>query len=354
MNESEAYVILHIKPGSSQNEIREAYANLSKQYHPEEHPDEFRQIHEAYMTLRGRNRGQRNSVIKTNSTVQKNEEADVTQEEVGAQAYDFEEVIEESDREDDVTQEEIGAQAYDFEEVIEESDREDEQRLIYLIQKALVEMEMLLQPQYCNKLKLFQQFFTKPEYQNAVQQPVFMEYFADLLAESNLKPAIYDCIIEFYRFRGLNPQEMYEGAAKLYYVLDEKRGMHPKQTGGWKAAVLAGIVAGIRAGTRSTTEGTAAGDFFSLLAIAVIIIALLVFIYRQLYKNHSGLFAQAMVSLILTVSQFIILMGDFYAPLMGSSNGTILSVFLFLAGGIWLIGVGIAAVIKQLKRLARK
>ena len=59
MYESEAYEILHIKRGSSQEEIEEAYAALSKKYHPEEHPDEFQQIHEAYMTLRRRSRGQR-------------------------------------------------------------------------------------------------------------------------------------------------------------------------------------------------------------------------------------------------------------------------------------------------------
>ncbi len=351
MNETEAYAVLHVAPGSSQEEIKEAYATLSKTYHPEEYPDEFQQIHEAYSVLRRRNRGQgsRKTEHEENGdlsvynethmeqTESRNVSVEEDQEDVSGEQYD---------------QEDVSGEQYDFEDVIEESDREDEQRLIYLIQKALVEMEMLLQPQYCNKLKLFQQFFQKPEYQNAVKQPVFMGYFADLLADSNLKPAIYDCIIEAYRFRGLNPKEMYEDAAKLYYVLDEKRGMHPKKGGAWKATVLAGIVAGIRAGTRSTTEGTTAGDFFSLLAIAVIIIALLVFGYRQLYKNHSSLFAQAIVSLVLTISQFIILMGDFYAPLMGTGNGTMLSVFLFLAGGVWLIGVGIAAIIKKIKRLS--
>lgn len=343
MNETEAYAVLHVTPGSSQEEIKEAYATLSKTYHPEEYPEEFQQIHEAYSVLRRRNRrqGSRKTEHEENGDLPVHNEMHTEQTE-------SRDVSAEEDQED------VSGEQYDFEDVIEESDREDEQRLIYLIQKALVEMEMLLQPQYCNKLKLFQQFFQKPEYQNAVKQPVFMGYFADLLADNNLKPAIYDCIIEAYRFRGLNPKEMYEDAAKLYYVLDEKRGMHPKKGGAWKATVLAGIVAGIRAGTRSTTEGTTAGDFFSLLAIAVIIIALLVFGYRQLYKNHSSLFAQAIVSLVLTISQFIILMGDFYAPLMGTGNGTMLSVFLFLAGGVWLIGVGIAAIIKKIKGLSGK
>ena len=54
--------------------------------------------------------------------------------------------------------------------------------------------------------------------------------FAELLENSRLKPVIYDHIIDYYRFRGLNPEDMYEGAAKLYRVLDEKRGMKKKKT----------------------------------------------------------------------------------------------------------------------------
>ena len=85
--------------------------------------------------------------------------------------------------------------------MIEENERKDEQRLILLIQKALVEVEMLLKPPYCDKFKMFQQFFQKPEYQTALKQPAFMAYFADMLADSHLKPMIYDHIIEYYRFR---------------------------------------------------------------------------------------------------------------------------------------------------------
>ena len=52
--------------------------------------------------------------------------------------------------------------------------------------------------------------------------------------------------------------------------------------------------------------------------------------------------------MLLTVSQFIVLMGDFYAPLMGTDAGTGLAVILFLLGAVWIIGVGIAAVVKKL------
>lgn len=401
MYESEAYEILHIKRGSSQEEIKEAYAALSKKYHPEEHPDEFQQIHEAYMTLRRRSRGQRSerrnpeqesktmeaedasvgeaaekvtpksnhqgtfSEEELEGTEQNTNTSEKSTDSTEAEAQgEYQEVTEDYaeknaenqtvwESQSESAQQEPASQ-YDFDEVIEETERKDAQRLILLIQKALVEMEMLLKPPYCHKLKLFQQFFRKPEYRTALKQPVFMARFADMLLDSHLKPMIYDYIIEFYRFRGLDPADMYEEAAKLYYVLDDKRGMKKKKVGFWQGVLPVAVIAGIRAGTRSAKPGTGAGNLFGFLFVAVIVIALIVILYRQLYKNHSSLFAQAMVALLLTVSQFVILMGDFYAPLMGSDGGTVLAVFLFLMGIIWLIGVGIAAIIKKMSSFRRK
>lgn len=406
MYESEAYEILHIKRGSSQEEIKEAYAALSKKYHPEEHPDEFQQIHEAYMTLRRRSRGQRSerrnpeqepktmeaedasvgeaaekvtpksnhqgtfSEEELEGTEQNTNTSEKSTDSTEAEAQgEYQEVTEDYGIEDyaeknaenqtvwesqSESAQQDPAPQYDFDEVIEENERKDAQRLILLIQKALVEMEMLLKPPYCHKLKLFQQFFRKPEYRTALKQPVFMARFADMLSDSHLKPMIYDYIIEFYRFRGLDPADMYEEAAKLYYVLDDKRGMKKKKVGFWQGVLPVAVIAGIRAGTRSAKPGTGAGNLFGFLFVAVIVIALIVILYRQLYKNHSSLFAQAMVALLLTVSQFVILLGDFYAPLMESDGGTVLAVFLFLMGIIWLIGVGIAAIIKKMSSFRRK
>lgn len=84
------------------------------------------------------------------------------------------------------------------------------------------------------QIKAVSTVFQKPEYQTALKQPAFMAYFADMLTDSHLKPMIYDHIIEYYRFRGLNPADMYEEAAKLYYVLDDKRGMKKKRAGFWQ------------------------------------------------------------------------------------------------------------------------
>lgn len=53
MDQLTAYRILQLMPGSTRREIREAYARLAKEYHPEEHPKEFNQIQKAYQLLTG-------------------------------------------------------------------------------------------------------------------------------------------------------------------------------------------------------------------------------------------------------------------------------------------------------------
>lgn len=71
MDELKAYKILGLVPGASKEEIKEAYARLSKEFHPEEYPEEFQQIHEAYRLLsRGSRGGKRNeNVITTDENV---------------------------------------------------------------------------------------------------------------------------------------------------------------------------------------------------------------------------------------------------------------------------------------------
>ena len=363
MDKAQAYAVLRIEPGCTEEEIKKAYAALSRQYHPEEYPEEFQQIHDAYRMLRRQEQRQHtiHPVTVTGTKEADSQSADINAlEETELQPVEVN-VTEEADPEtssgvsaeqelEEQTENPEQSEAvpqYDLDEVIVEEQREEEQKQIYFIQKALIEMEMLLKPQYCNKVKLFQEYFRKAEYQEILKQPVYMGMFAELLESSRLKPVIYDHIIDYYRFRGLNPEDMYEGAAKLYRVLDEKRGMKKKKTGTLQTVILVGAVAGVRAGTRSVSSDSGAGKLFGFLAVLVIVIALMVLLYRQLYKNHSGLFAQAITALLLTVSQFIVLMGDFYAPLMGTDAGTGLAVILFLLGGVWIIGVGIAAVVKN-------
>ena len=51
MTRYKAYEVLGVDSNASTEDIKTAYAELSKKYHPEENPKEFQQLHEAYVTL---------------------------------------------------------------------------------------------------------------------------------------------------------------------------------------------------------------------------------------------------------------------------------------------------------------
>lgn len=59
MTRSKAYEVLGIESNASIEEIKSIYAELSKKYHPEENPEEFQQIYEAYSLLVRGNRTRR-------------------------------------------------------------------------------------------------------------------------------------------------------------------------------------------------------------------------------------------------------------------------------------------------------
>ena len=50
-NINDAYRILGLESGADIKEVKKAYAALIKQYHPEEHPEEWKKIHDAYTFL---------------------------------------------------------------------------------------------------------------------------------------------------------------------------------------------------------------------------------------------------------------------------------------------------------------
>ena len=51
MDKLTAQKILGVSPGASKREIKRAYAAMLRMYHPEDYPEEFQKIQEAYETL---------------------------------------------------------------------------------------------------------------------------------------------------------------------------------------------------------------------------------------------------------------------------------------------------------------
>ena len=42
------FTVLGIEPTTEKKKIKRAYAAMSREFHPEEHPEEFQRIHDAY------------------------------------------------------------------------------------------------------------------------------------------------------------------------------------------------------------------------------------------------------------------------------------------------------------------
>ncbi|MGI6094628.1 MAG: DnaJ domain-containing protein [Lachnospiraceae bacterium] len=383
MDQLTAYQILRLEPGSSPEEIKTAYARLSKEFHPEEHPEEFQQIHEAYTTLtRGARRGDRRHAVRNEvqnavrdevrnevrNEVQnevRNEIQNAVRNEVheidppkqesnprrqenltenleeNSSTYRFEEAIENA-QENRKEKE----SAYDFEDTLEKAQEEERRKDHQLTLQALAEMELLLSVQYRNKTKLFREFFRKEKYQKILKGQEFLLQLSQWLTETKLKKTIYDVMIDYYRLRGLDPKALTPEAAALYRVLDDKRGMRAKQKENAYYAIPAGIFVGLRSALRGGADATVT---FAVLAIGVIIAILGMWGYRKLYENHSSIFSQTIIALAVMVIQIIALFSDMYAPALGVDGGLVASVLIFCAAGIWLLVLGIAAILVKIK-----
>ena len=51
MDELRAYLALGLRPGASYSEVKISYAARAKESHPEDDPEEFQELHEAYLYL---------------------------------------------------------------------------------------------------------------------------------------------------------------------------------------------------------------------------------------------------------------------------------------------------------------
>lgn len=383
MDQLTAYRVLGISEGSSVKEIKEAYAALSKVYHPEEHPEEFQQIHEAYSLLirmsRGRNRSaeRRQPSMEMEFTGRQEEHEERSR----SQGYRFEERDErreeqkkkqETERvwqefeadhpidshtriditEDSERQENASEPEWDFDSALHWAEQRERADAHELTLRALSEMEILLTPEYMHKLKLFKAFFAKPEYQEVLKSPEFIGRFALLLQNTHLKKRIYDYFIDYYRLRGMAYNQLMPEARALYDVLERKRGMQAKSKENAAYIIPAAIFPAVRMSLRNV-------DFSKELVIGLgSIILLLIFgiwLYRKLYENHSSIFSQAMIALLIMAVQLVVLFSGAGAFLFGSMEaGDVISVLLFALAGIWLLVLGIAAVILKIRNRDRK
>lgn len=340
MDQLTAYRILGLEPGCAQEEIKEAYAALSKQYHPEEQPEKFQEIHEAYVTLTRRKRR-----TNTQNEVPRDIEDVFGKENEPKKEFNFEHIEIEHGRQE--------RQDYSFEEAMHKAKKEEQEKLHELTLQAIAEFHVLVSPKYKNSLKRFKTFFEDTKYSSIIKRAEFLRKLADILEQTKLKKSIYNYIIEFYRLRGLNPSDLTPEGLRLYQVLDEKAGMVRKEIHpGLKYGLPAGIIAGLRGGIKITAR---ASDTVKTAVFIGAAIAICVWIYRKLHENHSSVFAQIIVAVLIQFSQFIVIMFELYGTVFGTYNdGNSLAAMIFLAAGLWLFILIIIGVVRLIKNIIGK
>ena len=420
MDELTAYQILHLQPDASGAEIKAAYAELSKQFHPEEHPEEFQRIHEAYSLLaRGRRQerrrqpesaepefSRRRAPEDAEPELSRNRAPEDAEPELSRRraledaepelstkeaweaaarpefeetpqkpAYDFsqteperpeygeekKELEHSEEMKEPEYSEEIERPEYDFERVMRIGEQEEQNRLALLIRQALMEMELLLDPKYQRNEKYFQEFFQKPNYQEILRSTDFMLGLADLISGMKLHKKTYRELVNFYRLRGLNPDELESGERELYRAIQQNYEIRSSGKGSVICGVPMAVVIlnALRIGLRGNISVETKIVIWVLSVMIIAVGSKVAAVMRRgnahkrtasrnVGKKRFSVKVQLIIAAVLMVSQVITLFAELYAPFIGVENGDVLSVMLFFVGLIWMIVVLIVVAVRKL------
>lgn len=331
MDKLSAYRVLGLGTESSPEEIKAAYARLSKEFHPEEHPEEFQRIYEAYRTL---SRGNRSSHSAYSAF---SDEQRVNPQKLHRESY----------HEDSVSQAE-NTGSYQFDRAIYRAEQEERRQLYLTISQALNEFKSLLQPKNKEKLKLFQAFFQKEAYQNILKNEEFLNGLAEILTQSKLKKCIYYYIAEFYQFRGTKPDKILPEAQKLYQALNDKCGPLTKKKRDYSWLVVIFWLFCMVSGGMPT-------DDFMAIFVTVLFVIVLVNLYQRLHRNLPNLFTQMCVTgTILFASLISSSMMEFFATTsMNFEVGRMIAKLLTKASMVWLHLLWVLFLITSIKSIKK-
>lgn len=253
MDKLMAYKILGLENNASMEEVKEAYARLSKEYHPEENPEEFQQIHEAYVTLTRRGRRGNNSVLVDSSPivhheVENSQDDDLIfhklpeyeeEQEDSSQEYDFARSIHVAKEEEEVDKEQ-----FDFDASIEQARNEEVKRLHQMFFQIANELEVLMTPPDCYLLKKFKAFFERKEYEQIFYSHSFMELFAGHLEGIKLSDEIYSYIIGFYSLNGFKYENLVPEAKQLYDAIEKQYSIKKDVVASKRLGMISGVFGG--------------------------------------------------------------------------------------------------------------
>lgn len=259
MDKLTAFHVLGLDSNVSIEEVKEAYARLSKEYHPEENPEEFQQIHEAYVTLtRGGRRANRTMVVETSPiektvtpevkesdlvfrNIQKVEEEAVEEEQVPE--LSFGRSLKEAEKEQESIEEE--QVQYDFDSSIQYAQKREEEQFLLNTQMCIEELETLFALPNCNDVKKFKQFFGRKEYQKVFYTPQFVQAVAEHVSKIDLRYSVYSYLIKFYQLKNKKVENLIPEAQYLYRMIDRHYSVKADAVGSAKSSIVLGGIGGL-------------------------------------------------------------------------------------------------------------
>lgn len=396
MDKLTAQKILGVSPQASKREIKKAYAAMLRMYHPEDYPEEFQKIQEAYETLNkggfpgegSGNEGFSEGAFSENEGFRKEEwqeEQEQKEENRGEQSEDdWEDAWESLDKDEEAwkrrqqeeqerrqQQEEqerrqqkeeyrrkIQEEEYrkareelDFEKIEWKAREEKKLKEKETIAAALKDLELIVNTSSRrHRLKSYEEFFAKEEYKEVLFMPECVEGVCQILENTWLKREVYDIFAREYHMREYKPEQLKPGARKLYHILDEHCKFGKKRH---KYQIGAGIFVAVLVLLRSLMRATDDNDWFYF--ILVLVIAGLYWGYHWLLKYYSRWRIHIIYSLGITVSQFIMLMADAYTPLLGNRDaGEVFGAMVFLGGSLYFIVTVAAYIIARISHKVRR
>ena len=200
------YQVLGISPTKDKKVIRKAYAGLIRKYHPEEHPEKWKEIHDAYMVAM--QRADQEEVPAVSISKPKNEEQRPQREEQKPQHEEQTpqqqeqnpqeknaEVRRKSENRKGETKQPEEDLFGNLEKLTETAKKEQQEERQRQLKTAIEQLNTLCEPKKLQFLQ-WQEFFGKEEYQWAVRQGEFLYELANRLRGHVMGRRLYRFLLD--------------------------------------------------------------------------------------------------------------------------------------------------------------
>lgn len=193
------YQVLGISPTRDKKIIRKAYAGLIRKYHPEEHPEKWKEIHDAYTIAM--QRADQEEVPAVSISKPKNEEQRPQREEQTPQQQEQNpqeknaEVRRKSENRKGETKQPEEDLFGNLEKLTETAKKEQQEERQRQLKTAIEQLNTLCEPKKLQFLQ-WQEFFGKEEYQWAVRQGEFLYELANRLRGHVMGRRLYRFLLD--------------------------------------------------------------------------------------------------------------------------------------------------------------